>query len=164
MPEKIRDARLPRGFTRALYRLPIWLYHVHLGWLLGKRCLLLTHTGRKSGLARQTVLEVLEYEKASGTCYVCAGWGEKSDWVLTVTKTPEVTITIGRRQFNACARRLSAEETEQKILAYARRYPIARRALPHMLGYRVDGTEEDFRALARLEIVFAFDPVSSRLS
>lgn len=105
---------------------------------------------------------MLEYEKASGICYVCAGWGKKSDWVLNVTKTPDVTIAIGQRQFHACARRLSADEAEQKIVAYAQRYPLARRALPRMLGYRVDGAEEDFRALARLEMVFAFDPVATR--
>jgi hypothetical protein len=33
----------------------------HLEWLFGERSLLLTHTGRRTGLRRQTVLEVVEY-------------------------------------------------------------------------------------------------------
>jgi hypothetical protein len=49
----------PTGWVRALLRLPILLYRLHLGWLLGHRFLLLTHVGRKSGLQRRTVLEVV---------------------------------------------------------------------------------------------------------
>ena len=26
----------PRGLTRLAFRLPIWLYHLRLGWLLGQ--------------------------------------------------------------------------------------------------------------------------------
>ncbi len=159
MPEKIRDVQPPRGLGRLLVRLPIWLYHAHLGWLLGHRFLLLTHIGRKSGLPRRNVLEVLEYEKASRTHYVLAAWGEKSDWVRNVLKTPNVKIAAGFRRFDALATCLSPEEAERCILDYARKHPIAIRVLPRLLGYRVDGTEEDFRALARLGMVFAFRPV-----
>lgn len=156
MPTKIKDARPPRGLARRMYRLPIWLFHVHQGWLLGGRFLLLTHTGRKSGLRRQTVLEVIQHDKASDTYYVFAGFGEKSDWLQNVEKTPEVVINVGRRRLHALATRLSPEEAELKILDYARRYPIAIRVLPRMMGYKVDGTEEDFRTLARMGVVVAF--------
>jgi hypothetical protein len=49
-----------RGALRYFFA-PVSLYRLHLGWLLGHRFLLLTHTGRRSGLRRQTVLEVMEY-------------------------------------------------------------------------------------------------------
>ena len=38
------------------------------------------------------------------------------------------------------------------------------RSLPRMLGYRIDGTEEDLRALTRLGIVVAFEPIPSMQS
>ena len=120
--------------------------------------MMLTHTGRKSGLPRQTVLEVIQHDKASNTYYVFAGFGEKSDWLKNVEKTPEVVINVGRRRFHALAMRLSTEEAELKLLDYARRYPVAIRVLPRMMGYKVDGTEADFRALARMGIVVAFHP------
>lgn len=161
MPEKIKDVQPPHGVSRVMYRLPIWLFHVHLGWLLGNRFLLLTHTGRKSGLPRQNVLEVLQYERPSSTYYVLAAWGEKSDWVRNVMKTPEVAIAAGHRHFDACAVRLSPDETEHFLLSYARRHPVAARILPRLMGYRVDGTQEDFLALTRQGIVFAFHPVAS---
>jgi deazaflavin-dependent oxidoreductase (nitroreductase family) len=161
MPIKIKETHPPRGFTRLLARLPIWLFHLHLGWVFGHRFLLLTHRGRKSGLPRQVFLEVLQYDKISDTYCVLAGWGEQSDWVRNVEQTPRVLIDVGRRRLRACAVRLAPEEAERAILDYARRYPLAVRVLPRLMGFRVDGTEEDFRALARLGIVVAFHPTES---
>lgn len=161
MPTKIREVQPPRGMARTLYRLPIKLFRLHLGWLLGGHFLLLTHTGRKSGLPRQTVLEVLLHEKDSGAYYVLAGWGEQSDWVKNIEKAPQVTIIVGRRRFRAQASRLSPEQAELKVIAYGRRHPRLVRYLPRLLGYRVNGSEEDLHALARLGIVVAFEPASS---
>src|SRR5579884_64793 len=133
MPEKIKDVRPPRGLGRLLFRLPIWLFRLHLGWLLGHRFLLLTHIGRKSGRTRQNMLEVVRYEKASSTYYVFSGWAEKSDWARNVMKTPRVEITAAGRHFAACAARVSPDEAERVLLDYARRYPIAKRVLPRMI-------------------------------
>jgi deazaflavin-dependent oxidoreductase (nitroreductase family) len=46
----------------------------------GQRLLLLQHTGRKSGNARLTVLEVVARDQATGTYIVASGFGEKADW------------------------------------------------------------------------------------
>ena len=96
------------------YRLPIWVFHIHQGWIVGEHFLLLTHTGRKSGLPRQTVLEVLQHDKASDTYYVLAGFGEKSDWLQNVEKTPEVVIAVGRRQFHRWQRALRQKKLNSK--------------------------------------------------
>ncbi len=159
MPTKIKEEQPPRGMARTLYRLPIKLFRLHLGWLLRGHFLLLTHIGRKSGLPRQTVLEVLLHDKARDVYDVLAGWGEQSDWVKNIEKTPQVTISEGRRRFRALASRLSPEEAELKVIAYGRQHPRLVRYLPRLLSYRIDGTEEDLRALARLGIVVAFDPI-----
>jgi hypothetical protein len=55
----------PAGALRLAFRLPIYLYLLNLGWLLGHRALLLDHRGRKSGLLRDTVLEALLYDPAT---------------------------------------------------------------------------------------------------
>src|SRR5947209_16835604 len=123
MPTKIKDVQPPHGFTRLLFRLPMQLYRMRLSWLLGDRFLLLTHIGRKSALPRQTVVEVLEHDKASNTYNVLAAWGEKSDWVRNVEKTPEVVIDVGRQRLHARAVFLSPEEAECKVLDYAQRHP-----------------------------------------
>jgi (p)ppGpp synthase/HD superfamily hydrolase len=47
----------PKGWRRLLLRTPLLVYRLHLGGLLGRRFPLLTHTGRRSGLRRQTDLQ-----------------------------------------------------------------------------------------------------------
>lgn len=164
MPTKIKDASAPHGLLKLLLRIPIWLFHIHLGWLLGNRFLLLTHIGRKSGLPRQNVLEVLAYNKTSDTYTVLSGWGRHADWVRNITQNPEVRIEVGRRTIYAHAEWLPPEEAEQKVLDYAKHNPLAIRVLPRMMGYQLDGSEEDFRALAHIGTVVAFRPTSDEFS
>ncbi|MGI9057582.1 MAG: nitroreductase family deazaflavin-dependent oxidoreductase [Ktedonobacteraceae bacterium] len=126
----------------------------------GSRFLLLTHVGRKSGLPRQSVLEVLGHDRSSDTYIILSGWGTRSDWVRNVEKNPEVFIEVGCRKIHARAEWLSSEEAEQKVLDYAKQNPLAIRILPRMMGFQLDGSEADFRALAQLGVVLAFHPIS----
>ena len=48
----------------------MYLYRWKCGWLLGHRFLLLIHVGRRTGLRRCTVLEVLEYRKEGSEAVV----------------------------------------------------------------------------------------------
>jgi hypothetical protein len=73
----------PTGAKRLAFRLPIYLYRLNLGWLLGNRFLLLVHRGRKSGLLRETVLEVLLHDPATRESVVLSAGGEKSDCTAT---------------------------------------------------------------------------------
>jgi hypothetical protein len=75
MPARLSETHPPRGLLRLALRLPIWLYRWRLGWLLGDRFLLLTHTGRKSGLPRQVVLEVVHHDEATGDLCCRLGLG-----------------------------------------------------------------------------------------
>lgn len=158
MPEKIADVQPPRGILRWLARLPIWLYRAGLGWLLGNRFLMLTHIGRKSGQPRQAVLEVVSYDRADDTYYVAVGFGENTDWYRNLLRTPDVVIRVGRRQIAVRAGRLSPEEAERVIVGYARRHPLAIRELAHVLGWRVNGAEDDYRALGRIIPIIALRP------
>lgn len=150
-----RSSRLQRAFLR----LPIWLYRAHLGWLLGGRFLLLTHTGRASGKVRRTVLEVIRHNAETGEYIVCSGWGEGSDWYRNIIKTPDVTIAVGRARFAAMAIHLSEAEGEQIFLAYAQLHPRAFRSLTRiLLNQHAESTEELCRQMARTVPVVAFRP------
>ena len=120
----------PNGLLRAGLRLPIWLYRGELGWLLGDRFLMLTHTGRRSGRAHETVIEVVRHDRQADTYYVVSGWGEKSDWYQNIRKSPSVTIQAGGRKLHAIAPSLFPW-TRQSTLwrSYARKHPTAFREL-----------------------------------
>ena len=141
-----------------MWRLPIFLYKIHLGWLLGDHFLLLNHTGRVSGKPRQAVLEVIRHDKAEIIYYVTSGFGEKSDWFRNIQKNPDVTIQVGRQHMDVQATRLSQEDAEREFLDYARRHPTALKNLAGMLGYVLDGSEESLRALAQVMPIVTFRP------
>jgi deazaflavin-dependent oxidoreductase (nitroreductase family) len=148
----------PRGLLRRLARMPILLYRARLGRLLGNRFLMLTHTGRVSGLPRQVVLEVVRHDRETDTYVVASAWGERSDWYRNICQTPEAALTVGRRRLEVVAERLPPEEAERELADYARRYPTAARSLARLMGFQVEDAETDFPALARQLPLIAFRP------
>jgi len=136
---------------RALIRAPIFLYRINFGFFLGNRFILLTHTGRKSGQPRQTVLEVVSYNKKTGTYYVAVAWRKKTDWYLNILQTSRVDVQVGNRQFEAEANQTSREEAERVLWEYAQKHPIALRELSSMmLGERLDPTRETCARIAEM--------------
>ena len=162
MQTKIAERFPVRGRLRTLLRLPIWLYRLRLGWLLGDRGLMLTHIGRKSGQLRQTILEVGGYDPATDTYTIGAGWGERSDWVRNIQQRSHVLVDVGRRRFEATARRLPAAEAEGWFRDFARRHPFEFRTLVRMAtGQPPTRTDGDYRTLARTVPVVALRPRQS---
>ena len=115
--------RSPKGWVRLLLRLPILLYRVHMRWLLGSRFLLLRHIGRKSGMHHSTVLEIVDYVIATHTCIVVSGWGERAQWLKSITVNPDVDVTQGVRTQRARARRMRRNEAESALCNYVCRHP-----------------------------------------
>lgn len=158
MAESSNAPKPPQGLSRFMWRMPIYIYKAHLGWLLGERFLLLTHTGRISGERRQAVLEIIRVDKTTPTYYVASGFGEKSDWFRNLQNNPEATIQVGRQRMHVHTRRLNQAEAEAEFLDYALRHPTAIKNLAGMLGYQLDGSEDSLRALAKVMPVVAFQP------
>ena len=139
-----------RGLLRFLLRLPILLYHLRLGWLLGHRFLLLKHKGRKTNLQRETVLEVVRYDKDAEVYLVASGWGEHSQWYKNIMHNSRVEIQSGCRRMKAIAERVSEERAEEELSDYARRHPVAYRELgKRLLGETIRGQTEGYRKLAK---------------
>jgi deazaflavin-dependent oxidoreductase (nitroreductase family) len=144
---------------RSLMRLPLWLYRAHLGWLLGQRFLRLTHTGRRTGVPRQTVLEVVAHDRPSDSYVVVSGLGERAQWFRNVQETPDVVIAVGRRELPARAVRLDAADAAPIMRDYLRRHPLAFRLLARLfLGWHVSSTAADARRLAQRFPLVALRP------
>ena len=128
----------PEGILRFGLRLPIWLYRIHLGWLLGNRFLLLNHTGRKSGKVYQTVIEVVKHDRQSNSFFVVSGWGNKSDWYQNIQKKPDVIICSGRQILPVHAENIPLAEAVNILNEYTKRYPTAFKELTALfLGERM---------------------------
>ena len=136
-------ARQPKGLLRWLLRMPILLYRLRLGWLLGSRFLLLHHIGRKSGLPRRTVVEVVDHDKARDVYAVASGWGTKADWYRNVLANPDVTIRVGRRTLAVRAETLPPDVAAQALAQYRERYPRAARELSRVIGVNLAGASRE---------------------
>ncbi|MEU7039484.1 nitroreductase family deazaflavin-dependent oxidoreductase [Streptomyces varsoviensis] len=139
----------PTGVRRLLFRAPIRLYRWRLGWLFGGRLLLLNHTGRVSGKQRQVVVEVIEHDRADGSYVVCSGFGPTAAWYRNLLATPQGSIQVALRTIPVTARPLDADEGGDLMARYAPRHPKAARRLVRFMGFSVDGTLEDYRAVGR---------------
>lgn len=96
--------------------------------------------------------------RVQNSYYCCAGFGTHSDWYRNVLKTPEVTIQVGRHRSPARCVPLTAENGERIMADYEARHPRVARRLCRLMGFAVDGSEGDFRAVGRAAPFMQFVP------
>lgn len=157
MAKHIKHRQLPTGINRWFFRAPIWLFRSGLGGLLGNKFLLLNHIGRKSGLPRQAVLEVVIHEKETNTYYVNAGFGPRTQWLRNLKAQPDVSIQVGWHKWDVRAEVLSPEgggEVFRRFCDGNKYAPTYARAL----GFEVDGTLEDYYQMGTMMIFVALKP------
>ena len=146
---------------RGLLRLPQHLYRAHLGWLLGHRFVQLTTRGRKTGLPRAVVLEVLGRERETASWLVASAWGARAQWLRNAEACPRVEVRVGHERFPADLEHLPEDAAAAQLRAYARDHSWAYRFFigPLLLGRRPAGTVAEFDELARTLPVLRLRPV-----
>ena len=133
------------------------LYAIGLGRVIGKIILLLTTTGRKSGLKRVTPLQ---YEKIDNDYYLGAARGLHADWVRNLQANPHVEIRVGAKHFVGQAEIV----TDPKRFADFLEVRIQRH--PHMIGLIMEKAHglpkhpnrEQLEGLAKKEVVVIVHP------
>jgi deazaflavin-dependent oxidoreductase (nitroreductase family) len=157
----IKNVQPPTGLSRLLFRMPIHLYRLRLGWLFDSRLLLLNHIGRFSGKPRQVVLEVVAHDRTDGSYCVASGWGPTAAWYRNILHTPTVTIQVGTRTMRVKAVPLTSDEGADIFADYASRHrTAAKHLLPRLMGFSVNGSEADFRAVGERMPFVRFVPAA----
>jgi deazaflavin-dependent oxidoreductase (nitroreductase family) len=145
--KKIGEPKRPQGIIRLLYRLPLSLYRLGLGVLMGGRFIHLIHIGRKSGLRREAVIEVIESDSKADVYYLASAWGDRSDWYLNILLTAEVEAQVGGRRFYGRAEKIHRGDAAEVFSGYGRRHPRTLQTLARVMGYQIEAKDEDYRAL-----------------
>ncbi len=152
---------LPR-WLRAGFRLPNRLYEHGVGRLLGHRFLQLTHVGRRTGLERHVVLEVVRYDRATGEAVVVSGFGPRADWFRNITATGQASVGFGHGSHPAAFRVLGTDEAMDVVSGYERRNrlatPLLRSVLGRLVGWPYDGSASARRRLVDQLPLVAFRP------
>lgn len=139
----------PSGPLRILFRIPVYFYRAGLGWMFGKRFVLINHVGRKTGKQHQAVVEVVELEKGTGNVIVVAGYGEQTQWYKNLREQPKTAIQIGNQKHTVSIDLLGPDDGENIIARYLGKYGKLTGQLFSMIGYEWDGSEDDARKIAR---------------
>jgi deazaflavin-dependent oxidoreductase (nitroreductase family) len=146
---------------RAL-RVPIALYDIGAGPLLGHRFLLLTHRGRRSGRLYRTMLEVVRWDSARREAVVMSGFGSRASWYLNVQAGGAEEIRIARTRFRPEVRMVDPDEAVRIVADYERRNrllaPVVRAVLSRLAGFSYDGSPEARRRLVDTLPLVAFRP------
>ncbi len=153
------SAPSPNRLLRLFFKTPIVLYRLRMGWLLGSRFLLLTHKGRRTGRTRQTVLEVVGYDRAIPEAVVIAAWGVRAQWVRNLEARPAIGVQIGRACWTAPEHRiLDPKRAAEVIAAYRHEHPLAARAIGKLLGWPLDATSPAYEQFVQTLCAVAFRP------
>jgi deazaflavin-dependent oxidoreductase (nitroreductase family) len=101
-----------RRIFKSFNRFMLLLWRLGLGtWgngtSFGGSLMVLKHTGRKTGLSRQTPVN---YTIVEGDVYCTAGFGKVSDWYLNIMANPEVEVWLPEGRWAGIAKDVTEQE------------------------------------------------------
>jgi deazaflavin-dependent oxidoreductase (nitroreductase family) len=117
--------------------------------------MVLTVPGRKSGKPRSTPMTPFEFDSG---LYAVAGY-PGADWAANARAAGTGTLSRGRRGRRVNIVELTAEQARPVLRAFPVEVPVGV-AFAKRSGMVVDGTSDEFEALAGRIAVFRFDPVA----
>ena len=117
--------------------------------------MVLTVPGRKSGKPRSTPMTPFEFD---GGLYVAAGY-PGADWAANARAAGTGTLSRGRRSRRVKIVELTPEQARPVLRIFPVEVPVGV-AFAKSSGMVVDGSSDEFEALAGRIAVFRFDPVA----
>lgn len=124
----------------------------------GRVVLLLTTTGRKSGLPRVTPLQ---YEEMEGLYYLGSARGAQADWYRNILANPQVEVQVGEMKFRGEA---EAVTDPRRIADYLdvrlKRHPLMIGLFLRLEGLPLKFTRQDLEKLAAKKAVVIVCPIT----
>lgn len=145
--------------SRIAFRLPLVLYRLGVGWVLGNEFLVLTHVGRRTRRVRETVLKVLHYDPSTGECIVASAWGRHADWYQNIQTRPALAVQTGRQRYVPEQRGVGADEAFSVFKDWTGRQRWFARLMLGQIGQRLDVPEGQLRATVESFPFVAFRPM-----
>ena len=119
--------------------------------------LILTTTGRKSGLPRQTPLQ---YEQVGEDFYIASARGPQADWFRNLQAEPRVAVLVGGRQFPALAEAVTDPGRIADFLALRlQRHPRMVGLIMRLEGFPLRYTRADLERFATGKALAVLHPL-----
>ena len=121
--------------------------------------LVLTTTGRKSGLPRQTPLQ---YEQVGEDIYIASARGPQADWFRNLQADPRVQVLVGGRQLPAQAEAVTDPARIADFLALRlQRHPRMVGLIMRLEGFPLRYTRADLEKFAAGKALAVLHPLPS---
>jgi deazaflavin-dependent oxidoreductase (nitroreductase family) len=150
----------PSRFLKFFFKVPVWIHKMGLGgWerLIGAQWMLITTTGRKTGKLRETMVDVMDYDKMTDTYYIEAAYGARADWYRNIQSNPIFEAQVGRRKFKARAGALTNEGAGDMLVQFYRNKPAYTRSVMAMAGMKFKD-EDELRVIGKNLTLLAVKP------
>ncbi len=150
----------PSPMLKFFFKVPVWLHKMGLGgWekLIGAQWMFITTIGRKTGKRRETMVDVMDYDKATDTYYIEAAYGARADWYKNIQSNPVFEAQVGRRKFKARAGALSTEGAGELLVQFFHSKPAYTRSVMAMAGMKFKD-ENDLRIIGKDLTLLAVKP------
>lgn len=141
----------PGTLLKFFFKVPLLMHKLGFGgWerLIGAQWMLITTIGRKTGKRRETMVDVMDYDKANDTYYIEAAYGARADWYRNIQRNPIFEAQVGRRKFKARAGALSTEGASDLLVQFYRQKPAYTRSVMAMAGMKFKD-EDELRELGK---------------
>jgi deazaflavin-dependent oxidoreductase (nitroreductase family) len=147
---------------RWLFRLPLVLHRVGIRGverLIGIDWIVLTTTGRRTGMPHQVMLDVVGEDRARERWYVQPAAGRGAAWVRNVVAQPLAEAEVRGRHLHVRVRDATGPEGAEVVLRFLRAHPWYGRVIVWFVGYvdRIDRSDDDLRARLATTPVFAIE-------
>jgi deazaflavin-dependent oxidoreductase (nitroreductase family) len=157
------------GLRTTLYRLPLALRRLGIAGYeraLGVDWIVLTTRGRRSGLAREVVLDAVGHDPGTDTWYVQPADEAGAQWLRNLRAHPVATVEVRGRRFQARATEVTGPVGAGVVLSFIRRHPWYARLVVWLVGYvdRVDLPDDELLAKLRSVVVVALHPLPAAWS
>lgn len=132
------------------------MYALGFGPYYGRLVLLLTTTGRKSGLQRITPLQ---YELIDGKIYVASARGGDADWIKNIQVNSEVEVRLKSGHFRGQAEIVTDPSRIADFLVYRlEKHPRILSAITRIEGLPRNPTRQQLEAYAKNRTMVIIHP------
>lgn len=152
----------PNPLLKLFFKFPLLLHKIGFGgWerIIGAEWMLIAATGRKTGKRRETLVDVMDYDKTTDTYYVEAAYGARADWYRNIKSNPVFEAQVGWRKFKATTNELDGEDTGEMLVRFFRRKPAYTRSVMAMVGMKFKD-EDELRVIGKNLTLLAVRPLS----
>jgi deazaflavin-dependent oxidoreductase (nitroreductase family) len=144
-----------RPWYRPLARVPMLAFRLGLRRLVGRLFMLVTTTGRTSGVARTTMVA---FQKVDGHRYAAAAYGSRSHWYRNLLADARVTLQSADGIESCTARPITDEAELRRALERLARRPLL--LLPYLASTEVRGDTDKLVADRGRILLVTFEPTT----